>query len=68
MSVGLARKSAPKSNEKLVYQNYATLFSSWMPFSTRNFGTIYYCQHPLVALTGTMSAPAIQKSCHLICH
>ena len=34
MSVWLARKSAAKSNEKLVNQNYATLFLSWMPFST----------------------------------
>ena len=32
MSVGLAWKSAGKSNEKLVNQKYATLFLSWMPF------------------------------------
>ena len=30
MSVGLAWKSAAKSNEKLVNQKYATLFLSWM--------------------------------------
>ena len=33
MSVGLAWKSAAKSNEKLIIQKYATLFLSWMPFS-----------------------------------
>jgi hypothetical protein len=32
MLVGLARKSAANSNEKLVNQKYATLFLSWMPF------------------------------------
>ena len=32
MAVGLAWKSAAKSNEKLVNQKYATLFLSWMPF------------------------------------
>ena len=33
MSVGLAWKSAAKSNEKLVNEKYATLFLSWMPFT-----------------------------------
>ena len=33
MSVGLAWKSAAKSNERLVNQNYAKLFLYWMPFS-----------------------------------
>ena len=32
MSVGLAWKSATKSNEELVNQKYATLFLSWMSF------------------------------------
>jgi hypothetical protein len=35
--VGLGRKSAAKSNEKLVYQNYATLFLSWIPFTAAAF-------------------------------
>ena len=34
MSVGLAWKSAAKSNEKLVNQ---TLFLSWMPFSIKEW-------------------------------
>ena len=34
MSVELAWKSTAKSNGKLVNQKYATLFLSWMPFST----------------------------------
>ena len=33
MSVGLAWKSAAKSNEKLVNQKYVTLFLSWRPFN-----------------------------------
>ena len=39
MSVGLAWKSAAKSNEKLVNQKYAPLFLSWMPFNS--FGKAY---------------------------
>ena len=35
MSVGLACKSAAKSDEKLVNQNYKTLFLSWMPLITQ---------------------------------
>ena len=35
MSMGLAWKSAAKSNEKIVNQKYATLFLSWMPFSKK---------------------------------
>ena len=37
--VGLAWKSAAKSNEKLVYQKYAILFLSWMSFNDlKNLG------------------------------
>ena len=36
MSVELVKKSAAKSNEKLVNQKYATLFLSWMPFKKYN--------------------------------
>ena len=37
MSVGLAWKSAANSNEKLVNQNYATLFVFWIIFSIPYF-------------------------------
>ena len=36
MSVGLALKSAVKSNEKLVNQKYATLKLSWKPYMIYN--------------------------------
>ena len=39
MLVGLAWKSAAKSNEKLGIQKYATLFLSWMPFSQTQVGS-----------------------------
>ena len=37
MSVGLAWKSAAKSNKKLVNQKYQTLFLSWMAFSIKEW-------------------------------
>ena len=40
MSVGLSQKTAAKSNEKLVNQNNATLFLSWMRFRTFVFHTV----------------------------
>ena len=42
MLVGLARKSAAKSNEELVNQKYATphCFLSWIPFSYKVFQII----------------------------
>ena len=36
MSADIAQKSVAKSNEKLVNQNYATLFLSWVPFNTNS--------------------------------
>ena len=42
MSLGLAWKSAAKSNEKLLNQKYATLFLSWMPFSS-NMAWFWKC-------------------------
>ena len=42
MSVGLAWKSAAKSNDKLVNQKYATLFLSRMPFSGNFYQFIYH--------------------------
>ena len=44
MSVGLAWKSAAKSNEKLVNQNYATLFLSWMPLSFQKISCFFFCK------------------------
>ena len=44
MSLGSAWKSAAKSNEKLVNQKYATLFLSWMPFSTWSGSEFYVYQ------------------------
>ena len=42
LSVGLAWKSAAKSNENTVNQNYATLFLFWMPFNWQRFHVILF--------------------------
>ena len=68
MSMGLAWKSAGKSNGKLVNQKYATLFLSWMPFNCLNTldEPIQYQTYTTPKLTPYQHSKHDNKSINLI--